>query len=61
MELVVDKAYYLFEVNNDVSPDKIVGKMNTLSFATHVELEESVLWAQHEFNKWKRDKSNENM
>lgn len=53
METVVEKAYDMFQANTNDSPDKILGKMDTLYFAGRVELKKCVLWARDQFNSWK--------
>lgn len=54
MEMVVEKAYKFFEDNVIDSPDKILGKMSTLSFAGRIELKKFVWWSKKQFDKWKK-------
>lgn len=54
METVVEKAYDSFQKTTVDTPDKILGKMNMLSFAGHVELKKFVDWAKEQFNTWKK-------
>ncbi|XP_025199927.1 aminopeptidase N-like isoform X2 [Melanaphis sacchari] len=54
MEMVVEKAYDMFQASAIDSPDKIIGKMDTSYFAGHVELKKCVWWAREQFNNWKQ-------
>jgi len=52
MEMVVEKAYDMFQNNVIDTPDKMLGKMDTLSFAGRMELKNYVLWAKGQFETW---------
>lgn len=54
MEMVVKKAYDLFHANPVDTPDKILGKMDTLNFAGRMELKKCVRWAKEQFTAWKK-------
>lgn len=54
MEMVVEKAYDMFQASTIDSPDKILGKMDTFNFAGRVELKKCVGWARKLFNDWKQ-------
>jgi len=54
MEMVVEKAYDMFQVGTIDSPDNILGKIDTLNFAGRVELKKCVWWAREQFNNWKQ-------
>jgi len=54
MEMVVEKAYDMFQASTIDSPDKILGKMDTSYFAGRVELKKCVWWAREQFNNWKQ-------
>lgn len=54
MEMVVEKAYQMFQASTIDSPDKKLGKMDTLHFAGRVELKKCVWWAREQFNIWKQ-------
>lgn len=54
MEMVVQKAYNLFQNSTLESPDKTIGEMDTLSFAGRVELKKCVTWAKEQFDMWKK-------
>lgn len=61
MEMVVEKAYYLFVSDKVDTPEQILGKMNTLSFAGRIELKNVVLWAKEQFDKWKMANTDNNL
>jgi len=54
MEMVVEKAYDMFQAITIDSADKILGKMDTSTFAGHVELKKCVWWAREQFANWKQ-------
>jgi len=54
METVAAKAYDSFEKTTVDTPDKILGKMNMLSFAGRIELKKFVDLAKEQFHTWKK-------
>lgn len=54
MELVVEKAYDLFQNVKSDTPNTKLGKMDTFSVAGRVELKKFVLRAKGEFDNWKK-------
>lgn len=60
MEMVVEKAYDVFNTSTLDSPDKILGKMSTLSFAGRMELKTCVRWAKQQFYEWMKTTDEKN-
>ncbi|XP_050545473.1 aminopeptidase Ey-like [Daktulosphaira vitifoliae] len=61
MESTVKKAYrYFHNITTEIKPDGIIGKIDTLHFANHVELNNYVRWAKNEFEIWKNKETDKN-
>lgn len=57
MTLVAQTAYDIFHNNKLDTADKIIGKMDALSFGGRVESRKSVSWAKRHFDEWKKSKT----
>lgn len=55
MEMIVEKAYNLYQSNTIDTPDKTIGMLSTYSFAGRVEYKNFVWWAKKQFETWKKN------